>query len=129
LSVAASEGVTVRVPLRRRFGYDVCMTHATGEPRAKKTRTIRLLQAPGSDGVGVLCVTVGGESTLYVLREISCEIGGRGFAVSRLGLGAQYHVRIDPALDESTCECMGFLRHGYCKHVLGLYALVRAGKL
>lgn len=101
----------------------------TREPKAQKTRTIRLLQAPGAgDGVGVFSVTVGETSTIYVLREIACEIGGRGFSVARLGLGTQYHVRID-TLDESTCECMGFLRHGYCKHVLGLYALAQAGRI
>ena len=100
----------------------------TREPRATKTRTIRLLQAPTAGGVGVFCVTVGEATTIYVLREIECQIGGRGFEVSRLGLGTQYHVRID-TLDESTCECMGFLRHGYCKHVLGLYALAQAGRI
>jgi hypothetical protein len=99
----------------------------TRQTKAAKTRTIRLIR-PMIDGVGVFCVNVGESTTLYVLREIPCQIGGRGFAVARLGLGTQYHVRID-TLEESTCECMGFLRHGYCKHVLGLYALVQAGKV
>jgi hypothetical protein len=99
----------------------------TRQPKAEKTRSIRLIR-PMIDGVGVFCVNVGESMTIYVLREIPCQIGGRGFEVARLGLGTQYHVRID-SLEESTCECMGFLRHGYCKHVLGLYALVQAGKI
>jgi hypothetical protein len=60
--------------------------------------------------------------------EVPCEIGGRGFAVHRLGLGTVYHVRVgDPA--DSTCECLGFLRWGRCKHVAGLRALIRLGAL
>jgi hypothetical protein len=93
------------------------------------TRTIRLVRPTAADGVGVFAVTVGDVTTIYTLREIPCEIGGRGFAVARLGLGTQYHVRIDEPLEESTCECMGFLRHGYCRHVLGLFALVKAGRI
>jgi hypothetical protein len=100
---------------------------ATRQPKAKKPRTIRLVRPP-VDGVAVICVTVGDASTIYALREIPCEIGGRGFAVNRLGLGDQYHVRIDTP-EDSTCECMGFCRYGYCRHVLGLLALVQAGKL
>jgi hypothetical protein len=100
----------------------------TSQPKASKPRTIGLIRPPAVDGVGVFRISVGETITLYAVHEIRCEIGGRGFAVHRLGLGELYHVRID-SLEESTCECLGFLRHGYCKHVLGLYALVQAGKL
>ena len=99
----------------------------TRQPNAAPTRTIRLLRPP-VDGVGVFRVTAGRTTALYAVREIPCEIGGRGFAVHRLGLGELYHVRVD-TLEESTCECLGFLRHGYCRHVLGLFALVQAGKV
>ncbi len=98
------------------------------QPKVPKKRTICLVRPPLGDGVGVFRVTVGQTTTLYAVREVPCEIGGRGFAVNRLGLGELYHVRID-SLEESTCECLGFLRHGYCKHVLGLYALVQAAKV
>jgi hypothetical protein len=98
------------------------------QPTAPRTRTICLVLPPSADGAGVFRVTVGKTTTLYTVHEIPCEIGGRGFAVHRLGLGELYHVRID-TLEESTCECLGFLRHGYCRHVLGLYALVQAGKV
>ena len=91
-------------------------------------RTIRLVRSPEADGVGLFCVTVGVKSWFYTLREIPCEIGGRGFAVHRTGLGTLYHVRIGRPLDCS-CECLGFLSRGSCRHVLGLLALVREGKL
>jgi hypothetical protein len=100
----------------------------TRQPKAPKTRSICLLRPPAADGVAVIRVTIGEANTFYAVHEIACEIGGRGFAVHRLGLGELYHVRID-SLEESTCECMGFLRHGYCKHVLGLFALVQAAKV
>jgi hypothetical protein len=96
-------------------------------PRPKPTRTIRLVRPLSLDGVGVFCVTLGEEASFYTLHEIPCEIGGRGFAVHRTGLGTLYHVRVGP--EECSCECMGFLRHGYCRHVQGLQALVQAGKV
>ncbi len=91
-------------------------------------RSIRLVQPPDRDGVAVFSVSAGKATAFYTLREIRCEIGGRGFAVHRLGLGTLYHVRIGRP-EECSCECLGFLAHGRCKHVLGLLALLREGKL
>jgi hypothetical protein len=67
-------------------------------------------------------------TTHYTLHEIRCDIGGRGFAVHRLGLGRLYHVRVGTP-SECSCECLGFLRHGNCRHVLGLLGLIRRGLL
>src|SRR4051794_26310636 len=96
----------------------------TRKPRSKKKkaeRSIRLVRSPEADGLAVICISVGDEHTNYTVREIPCEIGGRGFAVHKLGLGTVYHVRVgDP--EDCSCECLGFLRHGQCKHVLGLLA-------
>jgi hypothetical protein len=91
-------------------------------------RVIRLVRPPTASGVGVFVVTAGRTTTYYTLREIPCEIGGRGFAVHRLGLGHLYHVRVGRPHDCS-CECLGFLRWGRCRHVLGLLALIRRGLL
>lgn len=91
-------------------------------------RTIRLVRSPAADGVGVFRVTTGGRDQFYTLREIPCEIGGRGFVVHRLGMGNVYHVRTGPP-DDSTCECLGFLRWGRCKHLAGLQALIRERQL
>ena len=91
-------------------------------------RVIRLVRSPDSDGVGVLAVASKKDTQFYVFKEIGCAIGGRGFTIHRLGLGEVYHVRVGtPA--ESTCECLGFLRHGRCKHLQGLSALVGHGLL
>jgi hypothetical protein len=95
---------------------------------ASNTRWIRLMRAPAADGVGVFCVRERRHVTFYTFREITCEIGGRGFAVHRLGLGSLYHVRVGAPAD-CECECLGFLRHGHCRHIQGLLALVNHAKL
>ncbi|VTR94853.1 e3 ubiquitin-protein ligase zswim2 : [Gemmata massiliana] len=92
------------------------------------TRTIRLIRPPNTDGVGVFCLDIDGKCQFYTFLEIRCEIGGRGFAVHRLGQGELYHVRVGAPEDRS-CECLGFLRWGRCKHVAGLAALIKKGEL
>ena len=86
-------------------------------------RVIRLIQRPDRDGVGVFSITDKKGTQYYVFKEIACAIGGRGFAVHRLGLASLYHVRVGEPR-ESTCECLGFLSHGRCKHIQGLAALI-----
>ena len=100
----------------------------TRSPRQPPTRTVRLVRPAAIDGTAVICVTVGKQATCYAVREIPCEIGGRGFAVHKFGMGTLYHVRVGEP-DDTSCECLGFLRHGYCKHIQGLHALVQAGKV
>ena len=95
---------------------------------AKPARTILLVRKPAADGVGVFKLSAAGKSQFYVFHEVRCDIGGRGFAVHRLGLGVLYHVRVGAPADCS-CECMGFLRWDRCKHVGGLQALTRQGLL
>jgi hypothetical protein len=87
-----------------------------------RERTIRLIRPTTPEEAGTFCIQQGKEATYYVFREIHCAIGGRGFAVHRLGLGDLYHVRIGEPADCS-CECLGFLAHGKCRHVLGLLTL------
>jgi hypothetical protein len=94
-------------------------------PRKQRTlpqRTIRLLRRPGRDGVGLMAISKDRLTHYYVFKEIACEIGGRAFALHRLGLGNLYHVRVGTPT-ECSCECMGFLHHRRCKHILGLLAL------
>jgi hypothetical protein len=91
-------------------------------------RTIRVVRPAGPEGLMVVRIDTGKESAHYVVREIVCEIGGRGFAVQRLGLGPMYHVRIGQP-SECSCDCLGFLSRTACKHILGLLALEREGKL
>ncbi len=101
---------------------------ASKPPSEKPDRSIRLVRAPDRFGVGVFQIRASGRICFYTFREIPCEIGGRGFAVHRLGIGQLYHVRIGKPVDCS-CECAGFEFRGYCRHILGLLALKRAGKL
>ncbi len=96
------------------------------EPTAPE-RVIRLVR-PAADGVGAFLVRVGDRTTYYTVHEIPCDIGGRGFEVHKLGLGTLYHVRVGRP-DDCSCECLGFLRYGRCRHVLGLLALVAEGLL
>lgn len=101
------------------------VTKVKAQPRKKLAapeRSIRLLRRPGRDGVGLMAISKGRLTTYYVFKEIACEIGGRAFALHRLGLGNLYHVRVGTAT-ECSCECMGFLHHRKCKHILGLLAL------
>ena len=91
-------------------------------------RTIRLVRSPEADGIGVFCVTAGTETAYYTVHEIPCFIGGRGFEIHRLGIGTLYHVRVGRS-EDCSCECKGFLYHGYCRHIMGLLALIREGKL
>jgi len=92
------------------------------------TRSIRLLRAPTERDLGLLALTAHRKTAFYVFQEIPCPIGGRAFRMHRLGLGDVYHVRVGvPA--ECSCECLGFYRHGNCKHVQGLLALVGHGMI
>ena len=108
------------------------MVRTTKKPRMTTytalRRSIRLLRAPVGDRAGVLAITSDKKTYYYTFKEIACEIGGRAFAVHRLGLGSVYHVRVGVPRDCS-CECMGFLHRRRCKHVLGLLALTGHGLL
>lgn len=99
------------------------MTFADRPPRV-----IRLLRSPDAAHPGLFSITQKRQTYYYVFREIPCDIGGRGFAVHRLGLASLYHVRVGGPR-ESSCECLGFLSRGRCKHVLGLTALIGHGLL
>src|ERR1043165_4670558 len=92
-------------------------------PAERSPRVLRLLQAPTADSPGSVSITRRKKTEIYVFKEVACDIGGRGFAVHRLGLGNLYHVRIGTRT-QSSCECLGYLRHGHCKHIQGLAALI-----
>lgn len=94
----------------------------------ERRRSITLVSPPDGAGIAVLRLALGDEVGYYTLREIPCEIGGRGFAMHRTGLGTLYHVRVGEP-EDCDCDCLGFLRWGHCKHVLGLLALTQAGRL
>ena len=78
--------------------------------------------------MGVFCLEIDGACQFYTFLEIRCDIGGRGFAVHRLGQGDLYHVRVGRP-EDTACECMGFLRWDRCKHIAALAALIKKGEL
>jgi hypothetical protein len=92
----------------------------------RRERFLRLLRPPRDGQAGVLAVREKDKTVFYVFREIPCEIGGRAFAMHRLGLGTLYHVRVGRPSDCS-CECLGFLAHDRCRHVQSLLALTSEG--
>jgi hypothetical protein len=91
-------------------------------------RTIHLVRPPDAAGAGVLCFCSKSRYAFYAFNEIPCSIGGRGFAVHRLGLGELYHVRVGEPM-HCSCECLGFLAHGNCKHIQGIKALIEHGAI
>lgn len=91
-------------------------------------RSIRLLRAPAADVPGVLAFTWKKEEQFYAFREIPCDIGGRGWLLRRLDTGDTYHTRLGRPEDRS-CECIGYLRHHTCKHLIGLSLLVERGEI
>jgi hypothetical protein len=89
-------------------------------------RFVRLLRPPTNNDVGLVALSAHHRTAFYVFKEIPSDIGGRGFVMHRLGLGHVYHVRVGtPA--QCSCECLGFYRHGNCKHIQGMLALVGHG--
>lgn len=97
-------------------------------PRSRQPRVIRLIHPLDHHGVGAFYIKTDRGFAFYTIREIPCEIGGRGFVVHLMGLGTLYHVRVGVPND-CTCECKGFLYRSYCRHTLGLEALIAQGKL
>ena len=98
-------------------------------PQAKPPQfAIELLRSPKLDGVGVFRFAAKRDSAVYAFHEIRCDIGGRGFALHRLGLGTLYHVRVGNRTD-SSCECMGYLRHGRCRHLHALRSLIDSNEI
>jgi len=91
-------------------------------------RNIRMLRSPARDGVGVVEIVIRRETWYYLFREIECVIGGRGFMIRKSGFGPEYDVRVGEP-EHCSCECLGFLRHGRCKHIQGLLALIENGKV
>jgi hypothetical protein len=103
------------------------MTTATKtRRRVKPVRTIRLTLKPFEGNPGVVQITVGKDSADYFLSTVPADFG-TGFRLEKIGGTETYHVNLSP--DGHSCECKGFGRWGRCKHVEGLAALKRAGRL
>jgi hypothetical protein len=100
------------------------------KPRRKPARFIRLAEPFGPDGKNALAIIrIGHNEEAYRLSRVPSDYG-RGFLLEKQGAGAEestYHVNLNG--QQSTCECRGFLGYKHCKHLEGLAALDKAGKL
>jgi hypothetical protein len=97
--------------------------------RRSHVRSIRVL-APcnGAGQEAVIRITQDGQADDYRLGHLAADFGA-GFLLEKIGseAGETYHVNLNGR--ESSCTCPGHTYAGYCKHVDGLAALDKAGKL
>lgn len=109
---------------------DGARTGSARRPRPKPERRIGWLVRPAEGGdAGVLRITVGKQTTEYVVRELRTDFG-RGFELVKVGPDPElYHVLLDQEEGRHSCECQGFLRWSRCKHLAGLLALAAQGRL
>jgi hypothetical protein len=110
-----------------------CVGNKASRPRKQPARSIRLALAPRNGRPGVVDITVGHETIGYFVQPMPSDFG-QAFELHKFSPAVAgdadaelYRVNLDG--QRSTCECKGFLRHGHCKHVDGLKALVDAGQL
>jgi len=106
---------------------------ATATKTRKPERRVHLYNAGGNPML--LEMTVGKEEFAYFVKKIHADYG-MGFEVKKLvidGVSEQtnevYHVHYDPARRLSTCDCLGGLHHGHCKHQEAIVALIQSGKI
>jgi hypothetical protein len=115
------------------------MATLTTTSRKIKSSSLRSLRISDPiNGVRTLVITQDGGRVFYDLREVRCDIGGRGFTLTKCceGTGSDteadsYDVRVHGSSDGS-CTCKGFTYHQHhkpCKHIAALQALVRLGKV
>jgi hypothetical protein len=106
--------------------------------QTSKTRTRKPIEkhariSTAVNGCFAVELTVGTSRTAYYLQPLPSDFG-RAFRLTKFAgtpgtdkEAAAYEVCLDGP--GSQCSCKGYLRHGRCKHVAGLLALVAAGKL
>lgn len=94
-------------------------------------RTVTWVERPCEElnGWGAIEISTGDrqlQRTKYLVRQVPSAIGGTGFEVQKLNIALDelecYHVLL--AGRNSTCECMGFLRHRHCRHIECLLELL-----
>ena len=81
---------------------------------------------------GAVRITVGRHAHIYLLRGVPTDLGPNqlGYQLEKLDEQMQvvtvYHVLLDARDGYSSCDCLGYLRHGHCKHVAGILTLRQA---
>lgn len=96
-----------------------------------KERTISLRTWDAMRKCGVLQITEGSKIDLYAVERM-LEVEGHAYRVVKYTeqgerQGDGYDVLI--AGERSLCDCLGFGRFGYCRHVQGLTTLIAKGRI
>jgi len=94
--------------------------------RPSKDRAVRWLTRPSSanGGWGTVEIKVGRKPAVYAIRRLTVDFGIAGFELIKQGTRIAYQVLLDGR--RSLCDCVGHERHGHCKHVEALQALVES---
>jgi hypothetical protein len=95
----------------------------TRKPRPKPARSICWLSRPTADRIGSLQMTIGPMTVGYWCRLLPSDYGV-AFELTNWLNEETYAVCIDQQHGHHSCECLGFLKHGHCKHVDGLFTLL-----
>ena len=82
-----------------------------------------LMVANGATDPEIVFLRARGRLFAYVVYEVGCDIGGRGFMLRRLTGGETYQVRVGEPRD-CECSCKAFIRWRACKHVYGVMEML-----
>jgi hypothetical protein len=98
------------------------------KPRAKPARSINVAVRPSDvNPFFVVRIVEGKKTDFYSVRPIPSD-WGTAYQMAKLPEDSEpYQVCLAGA--DSICTCKGHLRHGHCRHVEGLTALVKADRL
>jgi hypothetical protein len=99
-----------------------------GKTPAPTVRYLKLLIRPGEDGPGLLSITVGGVRSVYWLKPIDSQDGGRAFELRKFRSGTVYTVRLGPGSLKS-CDCPAATHRHSCKHSDAVAKLVKLGRV
>lgn len=102
---------------------------SNGTKKAKAKRSVRVVHAIGSiphTQDGLISITTPDKTALYWIREVPTQLDGRAFSLSQVCTREEYTCHVGA---HTSCECLGFTRHGHCKHTSATKALITAGKI
>jgi hypothetical protein len=97
------------------------------KPGKKVTRSAKVQRLGDSL---ILWLTVGKNVTAYRMTPLASDFG-RAVRLQKADRGEGSPETYDVCVNgrQTTCECLGFLHHGHCKHADGLKAVIASGQL
>lgn len=109
----------------------------TTMPETKSAKNWTLTFLPSSNDYSPVCgvLEIGSSRgrTMYCVTEFPTGFEGRGFNLGKIGddvrVEENYAVFCGRRPESDTCECLGFLSVGSCKHLKAIRTLVNAGQL